>query len=68
VVCGHGSTSGQIDEDLLFYLEARGIPEARARALLIRAFVGEALEKIENEGLREALNRASAAWLGVNFD
>ena len=68
VACGHGSTSGEIDEDLLFYLEARGIPEPQARALLIQAFVGEALEKIENEALREALNRATANWLGVSFD
>jgi Fe-S cluster assembly protein SufD len=68
VVCGHGSTSGQIDDDLLFYLEARGIPEVQARALLIQAFVGEALEKIDNETLRDALARASAEWLGVAFD
>ncbi|HKA65897.1 MAG TPA: Fe-S cluster assembly protein SufD [Methyloceanibacter sp.] len=68
VVCGHGSTSGQIDEDLLFYLEARGIPEEQARALLIQAFVGEAVERIEHEGLREALAKASAEWLGVTFD
>jgi len=68
VVCGHGATSGQIDEDLLFYLEARGIPEAQARALLVQAFVGEALERIEHEALRDALSRASAEWLGVNFD
>ncbi|HEV3242083.1 MAG TPA: Fe-S cluster assembly protein SufD [Methyloceanibacter sp.] len=68
VVCGHGSTSGQIDEDLLFYLEARGIPEREARALLIQAFVGEAVERIEHEGLRQALSKASAEWLGVTFD
>ena len=68
VVCGHGSTSGQIDEDLLFYLEARGIPEAQARALLIQAFVGEALEKVEDEALREALGHASADWLGVKVE
>ena len=68
VVCGHGSTSGQIDQDLLFYLEARGIPEREARALLIQAFVGEAIERIEHEGLREALLKASAEWLGVTFD
>ena len=68
VVCGHGSTSGQIDEDLLFYLEARGIPEAQARALLIQAFVGEALEKVEDEALRERSGAASAEWLGVDFD
>ena len=68
VVCGHGSTSGQIDEDLLFYLEARGIPDAQARALLIQAFVGEALERVEDEPLRDALAHASAAWLGVKVE
>src|SRR4029079_5005963 len=54
VVCGHGATSRQIDEELLSYLEARGIPEAEARALLIQAFVGEAIERVEHEGLRAA--------------
>jgi Fe-S cluster assembly protein SufD len=68
VVCGHGSTSGQIDEDLLFYLESRGVPEAEARALLIQAFVGEALERIEDEAFREALAHASAEWLGVKAE
>ena len=68
VVCGHGSTSGQIDDDLLFYLEARGIPEAEARALLVQAFVGEAIERIEDEALREALGNASAAWLGISSE
>ncbi|MET0689268.1 MAG: Fe-S cluster assembly protein SufD [Methyloceanibacter sp.] len=68
VVCGHGSTSGQIDEDLQFYLEARGIPEAAARALLIQAFVGEALERVENDALRDAFAAASAEWLGVDYD
>jgi FeS assembly protein SufD len=68
VVCGHGSTSGQIDEDLLFYLEARGIPEDEARALLIQAFIGEALERIEHEDLREALITSSAEWLGARAE
>ena len=68
VVCGHGATSGQIDEDLLFYLEARGIPEPQARALMVQAFVGEALEQVANEDLRNALLHASADWLGVELD
>src|SRR5262249_50202605 len=63
VVCGHGATAGQLDEDMLFYLRARGIPETQARALLIAAFVGEALGKIENEALREALMQKADAWL-----
>jgi len=66
VVCGHGSTAGQLDDDMLFYLRARGIPEAEARSLLIAAFVGEALDRIENEALRAALDEKVAAWLAGN--
>ena len=66
VVCGHGSTAGQLDEDMMFYLRARGIPKVEARALLIAAFVGEALDKIENEALRAALDEKVAAWLADN--
>ncbi len=65
VACGHGSTAGQIDEDLMFYLLARGIPEAEARALLIAAFLGEALDKIENEALRSALQEKVDDWLAA---
>ena len=61
---GTGSTSGQIDEDLLFYLRARGIGELEARALLIQAFAGEAVELIENETLRDVLMEAVRGWLG----
>ena len=63
VQCGHGATAGDLDEDLLFYLRARGIPHAEAEALLIQAFVGDAIEGIEHAGLREALMEAVAAWL-----
>jgi Fe-S cluster assembly protein SufD len=63
VQCGHGSTAGQLDEDLLFYLKARGIPPKQAEALLIQAFVGEAIEGIEHAGLRDVLMDEVAAWL-----
>jgi Fe-S cluster assembly protein SufD len=63
VQCGHGATSGDLDEDLLFYLKARGIPGKEAEALLIQAFVGEAVEGIEHAGLRDALMESVAAWL-----
>ena len=59
VVCGHGATSGQIDEDLLFYLESRGLPEPEARAMLIQAFVGEAFEQVEDEKLARRVLRRS---------
>src|SRR5262249_4380403 len=63
VQCGHGATAGKLDEDLLFYLRARGIPAKEAEALLIRAFVGEAVDGIEHAGLREVLMDAVVAWL-----
>jgi Fe-S cluster assembly protein SufD len=63
VQCGHGATAGALDEELKFYLMARGIPAAEAEALLIEAFLGEAVEGIEHAGLREVLMEAVAAWL-----
>jgi Fe-S cluster assembly protein SufD len=63
VQCGHGATSGDLDEDLLFYLKARGIPPKEAEALLIQAFVGEAVEGIEHAGLRDALMDQVVVWL-----
>jgi Fe-S cluster assembly protein SufD len=63
VQCGHGATAGALDEELKFYLMARGIPGAEAESLLIQAFLGEAVEGIEHAGLREALMEAVAAWL-----
>jgi Fe-S cluster assembly protein SufD len=63
VQCGHGATSGDLDEDLLFYLKARGIPAKEAEALLIQAFVGEAIEGIEHAGLRDALMEQVVGWL-----
>ncbi len=63
VQCGHGATAGALDDELKFYLMARGIPAAEAEALLIQAFLGEAIEGIEHAGLREALMENVAAWL-----
>ena len=65
VQCGHGATAGDLDEDLLFYLKARGIPDRQAEALLIQAFVGEAIEGIEHAGLRDCLMEHVGAWLAV---
>jgi Fe-S cluster assembly protein SufD len=63
VQCGHGATAGALDRELKFYLMARGIPAAEAEALLIQAFLGEAIEGIEHAGLREALMDSVSAWL-----
>lgn len=63
VTCGHGATAGALDESLLFYLRARGLPEKDAQALLIQAFVGEAIEGIADDDLREAVMKVAARWL-----
>ncbi|NIK73020.1 Fe-S cluster assembly protein SufD [Thermonema lapsum] len=55
VKCSHGATIGQIDEDALFYLRARGIPQSQAKALLLQAFAGEVLEHVGNDSLKEYL-------------
>lgn len=63
VQCGHGSTAGALDDELKFYLMARGIGASEAESLLIQAFIGEAIETIENEGVRDALIATTVAWL-----
>jgi len=63
VTCGHGATAGALDDSLLFYLRARGLAEKDAQALLIQAFVGEAIEAIPDDGLREAAMAAAERWL-----
>ena len=64
VVCGHGATCGALDEDLLFYLRSRGLPQAEAESLLLQAFVGPPIEAVAHEGVREALIGAVESWLG----
>lgn len=63
VVCGHGSTSAEIDPELIFYLRSRGIPLDEAQAMLVESFVGEAIDKAEPETVQEALRALSRRWL-----
>lgn len=56
VKCSHGSTTGQLQDDELFYFQSRGIPADKARALLAHAFGNEILMKIENKEIREEIN------------
>lgn len=63
VVCGHGSTCGQLDEDQLFYLMSRGIPKAEAETMLVRAFLAELVDPIEDAALNEALTGVIDGWL-----
>jgi Fe-S cluster assembly protein SufD len=63
VKCAHGATVGELDRKALFYLESRGIPEPRAKALLTRAFVADALDRIGEEAVRDAFVADADAWL-----
>jgi Fe-S cluster assembly protein SufD len=65
VTCGHGATTGALDESLLFYLRARGLSEKEAQALLIQAFVGEAIESIASDALRELTIAITQRWLAA---
>ncbi|EKS28440.1 Fe-S cluster assembly protein SufD [Afipia felis] len=65
VACGHGATAGAIDEELLFYLRARGLPEKEAQGLLIAAFVGEAIESIVDDDLRDIAIATAERWLAA---
>jgi len=58
VKCSHGATVGALDEEQLFYLRSRGVPQAQARAMLVRAFLSEGLALIDDEVLRGVLEAA----------
>ncbi|PZO75227.1 MAG: Fe-S cluster assembly protein SufD [Mesorhizobium amorphae] len=66
VACGHGATVTEIDGNHLFYLMARGISEKVARGLLVKAFLAEVIESLENELLVEALEARLDAWFATH--
>ena len=68
VQCGHGATSGQLDEDLMFYCMQRGMSADIVQSLLIQAFVGEAFDLIKDESIHDAFIAAAQAWLGGKGD
>ncbi len=63
VACSHGSTSGAIDEEALFYLRSRGVPESEATDLLTLAFLAEAVDEIEDKAIAEDVVSRVQAWL-----
>lgn len=64
VKCAHGATVGEHSRDALFYLSARGVPPQQARAMLTRAFIADALERIGMETARDAFVADADTWLG----
>jgi Fe-S cluster assembly protein SufD len=63
VQCGHGSTTGRIDDNQLFYLLSRGVPRAEAERLLIEAFLADAIDAIGDEAIAGALKGTIGQWL-----
>jgi Fe-S cluster assembly protein SufD len=63
VKCSHGTTVGELDANMLFYLRSRGIPEAKAKQMLCEGFAAEIVDRIEHEPLRDYVARRLAARL-----
>jgi len=63
VICSHGSTTGAIDEDAMFYLRSRGVPKGEAQDLLVLAFLAEAIEEIEDKAIADDILARLDAWL-----
>lgn len=66
VKCSHGCTTGQLDEEALFYLRSRGIPLKEAKALLLHAFASETFANIENETMKAYIEKLISERLAVN--
>ena len=66
VQCGHGATVTEIDRNHLFYLMARGIEEKTARGLLVRAFLAEVIEELEDEAIVDALETRLNDWFATH--
>jgi Fe-S cluster assembly protein SufD len=63
VKCGHGATAGALDENALFYLRSRGIPEQSATAMLLEAFIEDAVAAISDEAIRAVISHAARSKL-----
>ncbi|TKT79222.1 Fe-S cluster assembly protein SufD [Aquamicrobium sp. LC103] len=66
VACGHGATVTEINHDHLFYLMARGVEEKLARGLLVKAFLAEVIEELEEENIVEALEEKLTQWFAAH--
>jgi len=64
VACSHGSTTGQLDQEALFYMQSRGIPAERARAMLLYGFVSEVLDEIHSDSVKEYIETEIRKILG----
>jgi len=65
VVCGHGATVGALDPEQIFYALARGIPRGQAEAMLLEAFGADAIGRVDDAEVAEALVERMRAWLAA---
>ena len=63
VKCSHGSTTGQIDKEALFYLQSRGISKSKAIELIINGFAKDIIEQINNEDVKNYIDNKVTNWL-----
>jgi Fe-S cluster assembly protein SufD len=63
VKCAHGATAGELEEEALFYLRSRGIPESEARHMLVQGFLEDVIGGISDESVRAACTHLAAEWL-----
>lgn len=67
VKCSHGSTTGQLDEEAIYYLRARGISEKSAKALMVTAFIGDVIDRVENEEVVNYIHEQLHSRFGWDF-
>ncbi|MEE8258616.1 MAG: SufD family Fe-S cluster assembly protein [Sphingomonadales bacterium] len=67
VICSHGATVGELDQAALFYMMQRGIPEGEAKALLVRAFLGEIIEGLSDEKMMAHFEQKIETWMQQNL-
>ena len=67
VRCSHGATVGELEEDHLFYFQARGVDRDTARRLLVAAYIDDAINEIQSEPVREAMKQLATDWLAANL-
>jgi len=65
VQCAHGSTAGELDDEAMFYLRSRGIPEAHAKAILVEGFLAEVMEEFDLGELTDTFRARISDWMGV---
>lgn len=68
VKCSHGCIVGQLNDEALFYLRARGISKKEAQALLLYAFTNDTMENIDIEPLKLKVSKLLAEKLEVNIE